>query len=171
MESAIYDSNKNFKLTLLNLLDRNARFFSLSLFQYWRHFVWISNILTKFQVQGWLKDCLGYRWRPGSNGQSNLAICQIIPWGTDNKTILKQSIQDPPHYCRQISTTFGLWDARDSPGDQFPWNFVPQDCGEAFGFITQTPLEWMWQWPTRPSSAIYAAGTVSPTMCALWLMV
>jgi hypothetical protein len=26
-------------------------------------------------------------------------------------------------------------------------------------------------WPTRPSSATYAAGAMSPTMCILWLVV
>ena len=28
---------------------------------------------------------------------------------------------------------------------KFPWNFLPQDCGQAFGLVTQTPLEWVWQ--------------------------
>jgi hypothetical protein len=43
-----------------------------------------------------------------------------------------------------IWTTSVLWDARDSPGDQFLWNFLPQDCGQAFGLVMQTPLEWVW---------------------------
>jgi hypothetical protein len=37
----------------------------------------MSSILTKFKAQGWLKIFLGY-WNTGG-GQSNLAICQIIP--------------------------------------------------------------------------------------------
>jgi hypothetical protein len=56
----------------------NAWFLLLSLCQHWRQFFWISNILRKLKAQHWLNDCLGY-WNTGG-GQSNLAICQIIPW-------------------------------------------------------------------------------------------
>ena len=39
-----------------------------------------------------------------------------------------------------------LWDAKDSPGDQFLWNFVSQDYSQAIGLVMHTPLEWVWQW-------------------------
>ena len=57
----------------------------------------------------------------------------------------------------QIWNTFVLPDAKELPGDIFPWNFLPQDCGQAFGLVTQTPLEWMWhQW--RPEKVIRSPG-------------
>ena len=50
-----------------------------------------------FQSQGQLKEYLGHQdigERPGSKVQSNLAIYQIIPWSTYNKTILNESTEN-----------------------------------------------------------------------------
>jgi hypothetical protein len=61
----------------------------------------MNNILTKFQAQGQLKDCLGHWWKPGSKVQPDLGICKnhfleapIIKqyWGKAHRSIhqLKQ---------------------------------------------------------------------------------
>ena len=68
-----------------------------------------------------LTRILGHWWRPGSNVQSNLAICQIIPWGhlyTYNKTILKENTQNPlPSMARTNLDHIRVTGHQGPPGD------------------------------------------------------
>jgi hypothetical protein len=70
---------------------------SLSLFQHRRHFLWKSNILTKFQGQGLLNNWLGC-WDTGEDQEtmSNLTWLFIKSFlgHTYNKTTLKESMQN-----------------------------------------------------------------------------
>ena len=86
----------NFQLCLVNC---DAWFLSLSLFQYWRHFVWISNILTKFQAQGWLKDYLGH-WNTGEGQEAMVNLTSYLS---------NDSLGGGPiikHYWRKAHRTF-----------------------------------------------------------------
>ena len=74
-------------------------FFSLSLYQHWKHFFRISNILMKFRAQGQINDWLGY-WNTGGGQEAmfNLTwlFAKSLLGGTYNKTKLKESMQNPP---------------------------------------------------------------------------
>jgi hypothetical protein len=72
----------------------------------------------------WLTRILRHQWRPASNVQSNLAICQIIPWGTYNKIILKEIAQNSLlTIARTNLDHMSVTGCQVPPGDKFSWNF------------------------------------------------
>jgi hypothetical protein len=62
-----------------------------------------------------------------------------------NKTILKESTKI--HSLTNTRTSFEhLWYRMPRLQEtEFPWNFLPQDCIQAFEPATQTWLAWLWQ--------------------------
>jgi hypothetical protein len=133
-------------------------FFSLSLYQHWKHFFRISNILMKFRAQGQINDWLGY-WDTGGGQEAmfNLTwlFAKSLLGGTYNKTILKESMQNPPSTITRTNLDhIYVVGCQGPPGDQFPWNFLPQDCSHAFVLVIQTPLEWVWQHGSQVGSVI-----------------
>jgi hypothetical protein len=116
-----------------------------------RQFVWIGNILTEFQVQSWLKDCLGHWWRPWSKKFNLIYVfVKLFRGVTYNKTILKESTQNHSLIIARTNLKcICLWGARNFPGDKFLWNFMPWDYGQAFGHATQFLLEFVWHWGTK----------------------
>ena len=126
----------------------------------WVAFFWNSK--TKVSSRSTL---IGY-WNSGRNQLSYLFVNSFLG-GTYNKTILKESMLNPsPTITRTYLGHIVLWDAKDSPGDQFPWNFLPQDCSQAFGLATQTSLEWVCHW--HPWSL--CSGEIWDTTWVLWAL-
>ena len=110
----------------------NAWFLSLSLYDHWRHFIWISNIFMKFKARGWLNNWLEcWDTSGGQETMFNLTWLFVKSFlgGTYNKTILKESMQNSQG---QIWNTSVLQDAKELPGDPFPWNFFASGLKPSF---------------------------------------
>jgi hypothetical protein len=115
----------------------DAWFLTVNSGAFLEHFVWMDNILTKFQAPGQLKDCLGRWWRPGSKVQPDLGICKIILEAP--MTILKESTQ-----IHSLTNRFGAFVPRFQE-TEFPWNNLLLDFVQAFGPVMQSLLEWVWR--------------------------
>jgi hypothetical protein len=136
---------------------------------------WIGNILTEFQAQGQLKDYLGHWWRPGSKVQFCLGIWQVIAWRHLKQNNTEESTQTHSLTNARTSLEHSCYGMPRLQEAKFPWNFLPQDCVQAFGPTTQFVLEWVWHSGTRKVSAQGESSQVTSSLgvsgscvCGVW---